>query len=138
MASWYFTFHIAVLLLTDSQYSKQLETETAGQFNLASVFLTTMESIFQGVYQQSVGIAGLHYIALGIGLTIPSQINSRTMDPLYAFLKDKYGRGTGRPEFRLPSMVPGTIFLPIGLLIAGWTVEFKTFWIWPDIVSTLH
>jgi hypothetical protein len=32
-------------------------------------------------------------------------------------------------------MVPGTICLPIGLLIAGWSVEYKVFWAVPDIVS---
>ncbi|KAG0697178.1 MFS polyamine transporter [Suillus ampliporus] len=42
--------------------------------------LTTMPSIFQGVYHQPVGIAGLHYIALGIGLTGASQLNANTMD----------------------------------------------------------
>lgn len=39
----------------------------------------------------------------------------------------------GRPEFRLPSMVPGTFFLPIGLLILGWTAQNKVFWLVPDI-----
>jgi len=32
--------------------------------------LTTIPLIFDEVYHQSVGIAGLHYIALGIGLTL--------------------------------------------------------------------
>jgi hypothetical protein len=32
-------------------------------------------------------------------------------------------------------MVPGTILLPIGLLITGWTVQNKVFWLVPDIVS---
>lgn len=35
-------------------------------------------------------------------------------------------------------MVPGTILLPIGLLITGWTVENHTHWIAPDIVRTLY
>lgn len=32
-------------------------------------------------------------------------------------------------------MVPATICLPIGLLITGWTVENRIFWLMPDIVS---
>lgn len=32
-------------------------------------------------------------------------------------------------------MVPGTIFLPIGILITGWSVQHKVFWLVPDIVS---
>jgi hypothetical protein len=67
-----------------------------------SVILTTMPSIFQGVYQQSAGIAGLHYIALGVGLTGASQINARAIDKVYIYLRSKNG-GVGKPEFRLRS-----------------------------------
>jgi len=34
------------------------------------VFITTIPAIFQDVYHQQVGIAGLHYLALGVGLII--------------------------------------------------------------------
>jgi hypothetical protein len=74
------------------------------------------------------------------------------MDKIYMYLRDKNG-GVGRPEFRLrklsplteseiftevnrPAILfPGTIFLPVGLLITGWTVQEKTHWIGPDFVS---
>ncbi|KAG1839999.1 MFS polyamine transporter [Suillus subalutaceus] len=61
-----------------------------------SVFLTTIPSIFQGIYQQPVGIAGLHYIALGIGLIAASQLNAKTMDKIYIYLKSKHGGVGGR------------------------------------------
>ena len=127
--------------------------QSAAHPNLSVVFLTTMPSIFEGVYQQPVGIAGLHYIALGIGLTAASQLNARTMDKVYVYLKNKNG-GVGKPEFRLRSFFPpfflvqqmlihlvtaamfvGTLVLPVGLLITGWTVQAHTHWIAPDIVS---
>ncbi|KAG1825124.1 MFS polyamine transporter [Suillus variegatus] len=96
------------------------------------LFLTTMPSIFQGTYHQSVGISGLHYAALGLGLSAASQLNARTMDKVYIYLKGKNG-GVAKPEFRLPAMVPGSLLLPIGCLIVGWTSEAHTFWIAPDI-----
>ncbi|KAF8553172.1 MFS general substrate transporter [Imleria badia] len=96
------------------------------------LFLTTMPSIFEGVYEQPVGIAGLHYIALGVGLTGASQLNARTLDKIYVYLRNKNG-GVGKPEFRLPAMFVGTLVLPIGLLITGWTVQAHTHWIAPDI-----
>lgn len=34
-------------------------------------------------------------------------------------------------------MVPGSIFLPIGLFITGWTAQAHTHWIGPDIVRIL-
>ncbi|KZP31926.1 MFS polyamine transporter [Athelia psychrophila] len=104
----------------------------AFSFGLLYIFLTTIPSIFEGVYGQDAGIAGLHYIALGLGIGGASQVNAHTMDRIYMYLKAKHG-GAGRPEYRLPSMVPATIFLPVGLLIVGWTVEYRVFWIGPDI-----
>lgn len=64
------------------------------------VFLTTVTSIFEGVYKQSVGIAGLHYIALGLGLSVISQINAHFVDAVYKHLCAK-NDGVGKPEFRL-------------------------------------
>ncbi|KAF7986081.1 hypothetical protein HWV62_41485 [Athelia sp. TMB] len=72
----------------------------AFSFGLLYVFVTTMPSIFQGVYRQKPGIAGLHYLALGLGIGAASQMNARTMDRVYRYLRLKHG-GAGRPEYRL-------------------------------------
>ncbi|KAF8588992.1 MFS polyamine transporter [Ramaria rubella] len=96
------------------------------------VILVTLPDIFQNTYHQPVGIAGLHYLALGIGLSGASQINARTLDRVYKYYKAKNG-GAGRPEYRLPSMFVGVAILPIGLLIAGWGAQEHVFWILPDI-----
>ncbi|KAG9223391.1 hypothetical protein CCMSSC00406_0007578 [Pleurotus cornucopiae] len=100
------------------------------------LFLTTMPLIFEGAYHQRPGIAGLHYIAIGVGLTGASQFNARVMDRIYAYLKKKNG-DNGRPEYRLPSMVPGTLMLPVGLLINGWSAQNHVHWIVPDIGTAL-
>lgn len=65
-----------------------------------SVFLTNMSLIFVGVYHEQPGIAGLHYIALGLGLTVAAQTNSRFVDRIYVHYK-KRNNGVGEPEFRL-------------------------------------
>ncbi|TFY63511.1 hypothetical protein EVJ58_g3220 [Rhodofomes roseus] len=96
------------------------------------LFLTTIDGMFEGIYGERVGIAGLNYLALGVGLTGASQINARSLDAIYKYFTKK-NNGVGRPEFRLPSMVPGTILLPIGLFITGWTAQNHTHWIAPDI-----
>ncbi|KAI0686159.1 MFS polyamine transporter [Earliella scabrosa] len=105
-------------------------------YGVLYLFLTTLPSIFKGVYQQSVGISGLHYIALGLGMSGASQINARLMDVIYKRLSEKNG-GEGKPEYRLPSMVPGVVLLPIGLLIVGWTAQPNIHWIVPDIAIAL-
>ncbi|KAF9010981.1 MFS polyamine transporter [Hymenopellis radicata] len=96
------------------------------------LYLTTIPTIFRDVYHQNTGIAGLHYIALGIGLTCASQLNARYMDKVYVYFKNKNG-GIGEPEFRVPSMVPGSIILPVGLLITGWCAEKGVHWAVTDI-----
>ncbi|TFK47476.1 MFS general substrate transporter [Heliocybe sulcata] len=101
-------------------------------YGLMYLFLTTIPSIFEGIYGQRVGLAGLNYIAIGVGLTGASQINARLLDKIYAYFTKRNG-GAGRPEYRLPSMVPGTIFLPIGLFLTGWTARKDIHWIVPDI-----
>ena len=65
-----------------------------------AVFLTTIPLIFQGIYGESLGIAGLNYIALGIGLSGVSQISARLLDVVYVQLAAK-NDGVGKPEYRL-------------------------------------
>ncbi|TCD61996.1 hypothetical protein EIP91_007636 [Steccherinum ochraceum] len=105
-------------------------------YGLMYLYLNTIPSVYGGVYHQSTGIAGLHYLAFGIGLTGASQINARFMDKIYIYFRNKNG-GKGRPEYRLPGMVPGSILLPIGLLISGWTARASIHWIAPDIGMAL-
>jgi len=36
------------------------------------------------------------------------------------------------------NIVPGTIVLPIGLLMTGWGAQKRLFWLVPDVVSDLQ
>ncbi|KAA1478677.1 MFS polyamine transporter [Dentipellis sp. KUC8613] len=105
-------------------------------YGLLYLFITTLPSIYQGRYHESVGIAGLHYLALGLGLFFGTQIGARVLDRSYKSMTKRNG-GVGKPEFRLPTMYPGTLLIPAGLLITGWTAEKHVFWIVPDIGITL-
>lgn len=114
-----------------------------------------MPSIFLDVYKESVGIGGLHYISMGLGLTLASQANARLLDQIYIYFKNKNG-GVGEPEFRLRTFyalplryflmpfVPGiastfvgAALLPIGLLISGWAAQAGVHWAVTDLVSWL-
>ncbi|TFK37877.1 MFS polyamine transporter [Crucibulum laeve] len=105
-------------------------------YGIFYLFLTTLPVIFSKIYHQEPGIAGLHYIALGLGLSIASQTNARYMDRIYVHLKNKNG-GVGEPEFRLPAMLPGTILLPIGLFLSGWSAQGHLHWAATDVGSAL-
>lgn len=75
----------------------------------SSVFLTNMSLIFVGIYHEKSGIAGLNYIALGIGLTLAAQVNARFMDRIYVYYKKK-NNSLGEPEFRLRTFPIETFF----------------------------
>ena len=68
--------------------------------DFSSVFLTTMPAIFSDIYHEEPGIAGLHYIALGVGLSIGSVVIILLLDSIYIHFKNK-NSGLGEPEFRL-------------------------------------
>ena len=87
-------------------------------------------------YGESIGIAGLNYISLGLGFFIGTQIAAKTADRIYKSLKAKNG-GEGRSEFRVPLMFPGAIMVPIGLLIYGWSAQYRLFWVVPNIGTAI-
>lgn len=65
-------------------------------------------------YDESIGIGGLNYISLGLGYFLGTQICAPINDRIYRRLR-KRNNGVGRPEFRIPLMVPGSLIMPIGL-----------------------
>ncbi|KAI1444492.1 MFS general substrate transporter [Annulohypoxylon stygium] len=98
-------------------------------------FPTLFTSPVPSGYGMSIGIGGLNYISLGLGFFLGAQVCAPLQDRVYAYLKQRYGHG--QPEFRVPMMVPGAVLIPVGLLIYGWTAEYKTHWIGPNIGAVL-
>lgn len=54
------------------------------------------------------------------------------MDKWYKILKARNG-GVGSPEMRLVILLGPTILIPSGMLIYGWSLQYKAHWIVPDI-----
>ncbi|KAH9883830.1 MFS general substrate transporter [Xylariomycetidae sp. FL2044] len=111
-------------------------------YGLIYIVLTSFPSLFSGApprgYGMGVGAGGLNYISLGLGFFAGSQGAARLQDRAYVYLKRTRGAGVrGLPEYRTPLMVPGAILVPVGLLIYGWTAEYKTHWIGPNIGAFL-
>ncbi|KAK1244783.1 hypothetical protein MKX08_004412 [Trichoderma sp. CBMAI-0020] len=104
-------------------------------YGVTYLILSTFASLWATEYRESPGIAGLNYISLGLGFFLGAQICAPLQDRIYAALKRRYvpDGGPGRPEFRVPMLIPGAIFLPVGILIYSWTAEAHTHWIGPNI-----
>jgi multidrug resistance protein len=101
-------------------------------YGLMYLVISTFTTLFTDQYHESVGIAGLNYIALALGFTIGAQGTSLFVDKVYKALK-KRNNGEGKPEFRIVVMIPGAILTPVGLFWYGWSAQAHTHWIVPDI-----
>ncbi|QVM10791.1 hypothetical protein D8B26_005444 [Coccidioides posadasii str. Silveira] len=118
-------------------------------YGLMYLVLATFPLVWEQAYKFSLGIASLHYISLGIGFVIGLQIcaplNDRVrsspvsyyLSPInqtqaYCALKKRYSH-PGRPEFRIPLMIPAGLLVPIGIFLYGWSTHYRTHWIIPDI-----
>ena len=100
-------------------------------FGLFYLILSTFPKVWQGVYQESVGVGGLNYLSLGIGFLLGAQTAAQLMDRIYQRLKLQ-NNDIGCPEFRIPLTFVGSCLIPIGLFWYGWSVEAKTHWIVPN------
>lgn len=99
------------------------------------ILFSSFPTLFAEEYHERPGIQGLNYISIGLGFFIGTQVCAPLQDRVYAYMKRRYvpDGGPGRPEFRVPLMVPGAILVPVGLFIYGWTAEYRTHWIGPNI-----
>lgn len=109
-------------------------------YGIIYLVLSTFPALWATKYHQSPGMQGLNYISLGVGFFLGTQLCAPLQDRIYAALKRRYvpGGGPGRPEFRVPMMVPGAVLVPAGLLIYSWTAEAGTHWIGPNIGAAIY
>jgi len=105
-------------------------------YGLMYLVLSTFPGLWENEYHESVGIGGLNYIALGVGFFLGTQICAPLQDKIYRALKAR-NNGVGKPEFRVPLMIPGALLVPIGLFWYGWSAQAHTHWILPDIGAAI-
>jgi hypothetical protein len=121
-------------------------------YGLMYLVLSTFPYVFGEVYGMNVGDASLNYISLGVGFVVGLQICAPIIDrvslvsfadhfinilsQIYKHLKVRYNH-PGRPEFRVPLMLPGGLLVPIGLFIYGFTAKSTIHFIVPNIGAAL-
>ncbi|KAF2474649.1 MFS general substrate transporter [Lindgomyces ingoldianus] len=101
-------------------------------YGILYLLFTTITFVFEGQYHFSSGIVGLSYIGVGAGMLIGMVVLGIMSDKI---IKKHQAKGNVKPEHRLPVILtlPGSIGLPIGLFLYGWTTEKKVHWIAPII-----
>lgn len=105
-------------------------------YGIMYLVLSTFPGLWEGVYNESVGMGGLNYISLGVGFFLGTQLCAPAQDRIYRELKAR-NNGVGKPEFRVPLMIPGALLVPVGLFWYGWSAQAKTHWIVPNIGAAI-
>ncbi|KAI0828097.1 bicyclomycin resistance protein [Hypoxylon sp. FL0890] len=106
------------------------------------LMFTSITEIFQEYYHFSTSTVGLAFLGIGVGSMIGILLFSGTSDKYIqrkAAQADAAAQASGgvklgmKPEYRLPLLPLGAVFIPAGLFIYGWTAEYKVHWIAPII-----
>lgn len=100
------------------------------------LLFTTLTPVYEGLYHFSNGIVGLTFLGIGLGSMLGLVIFGILSDRLLKILTARSGTGEMKPEYRLPPLIPGSIFIPIGLFWYGWSVEKHIHWIM-GIIGTM-
>ena len=108
------------------------------------LLFTTFTLVFEKSYGFSSGSVGLTFMGIGVGsigglvfFAIASdRILKRQTEKADVIAAAAGEQSAGmKPEYRLPMMIPGSVLIPIGFLLYGWTAKYHVHWIVP-IVST--
>ena len=127
-----------ILLLGTQPIIQVLSLYMAYLYGLMYLLLTTFPALWTTTYKQSISVGGLNYISLGLGFLIGTQSCAHLNDIIYRHLKKKSGDpGKGRPEFRLPLLIPGGALVPLGLFWYGWSAQRHLHWIMPNIGAAI-
>ncbi|KAF2963543.1 hypothetical protein GQX73_g10037 [Xylaria multiplex] len=109
-------------------------------FGTYTLLLSTFAELWIDRYGQSKLSSSLHYIAVSAGITLATQGGGRAMDWTYQYLRERDGAAgvggklpAGKPEYRVPYMIPGILLMPSGLFWYGWSAQRHYHWIVVDI-----
>ncbi|KAG1772835.1 multidrug resistance protein 4 [Suillus placidus] len=100
------------------------------------LMFATFPSLFSEVYHFSTGISGLTYIGLGFGFISATIFGVKLSGKIYIYLSTQNG-GKGKPEMRVPALIFGSFFVPVGILWYGWSAQAKAHFMMPIIGTTI-
>ncbi|KAF2184921.1 synaptic vesicle transporter [Zopfia rhizophila CBS 207.26] len=105
-------------------------------YGLLYFALASFSALHVSAYGESISISGLHYIAICTGTISGAQLCGPLMDYVYKRLTTRTG-DTHVPELRIPLLLPGVFFTPIGFLLYGWAAQHHLFWLVVDVGAAL-
>jgi predicted MFS family arabinose efflux permease len=120
-------------LLIRSPIVLALSLYAALVFGVIYILFTTFDSVFQGQYGFSQGASGLAYLGLGIALVLGVFLFAFFNPRVQASRMKASGLLQPRPGYRLLLMIWLSPCVAVGLLIYGWSAQYKVHWIVPII-----
>jgi len=99
-------------------------------YGILYLLFTTFTFVFQQSYGFSESTVGLTFLGIGIGNFIGLAALGYSSDRVLKHLMARNG-GQAKPEYRLPPLIYGSPFIPIGLFIYGWTAQYEIHYIVP-------
>ncbi|GJE84455.1 MFS general substrate transporter [Phanerochaete sordida] len=128
--------HRPFILLTRSFVCFVLSLYMAFMYGIYYLMFATFPDLFTDVYHFSEGITGVCYLGLGLGFMSATIFGASFADKVYLHLSAKNG-GKGKPEYRIPALILGSLFVPVGLFWYGWSAQAKIHWIMPIIGTAI-
>lgn len=125
-----------IMLLTHSFILFILSLYMSLIYGIYYLMFATFPGLFSEVYHFSVGIGGLAYIGTGVGFLAATLFGAKFSAKIYTYLAAKNG-GKGKPEMRIPALMFGSFFVPVGLLWYGWSAQAKVHFMMPIIGTTI-
>ncbi|CAG8979356.1 hypothetical protein HYALB_00002482 [Hymenoscyphus albidus] len=104
---------------------------TALTYGLSYLILTTLTQVVEENYEFNEGNVGCLFLGRAVGKIVGMILYGLVSD---RYMKYKKAKTDGsKPEYRLLSMVFGSVALPLGLFLYGWTAERHVHWIVPIV-----
>ena len=97
------------------------------------LLFTTITFVFESIYGFSAGVVGLTFLGIGVGMFAGLVVFGFGSDLI---MRRAAARGVMKPEHRIPPMIPGAFFVPLGLFLYGWSAEKHVFWFVPILGSS--
>ena len=84
-------------------------------YGLMYLVLATFPTVWAREYHEKTGVAGLNFISVTIGCAGGELTTAVVQDMYYKSRVRRAADKIGRPEFRLPILIPTALLLPVGL-----------------------
>lgn len=125
-----------VVLLTRSFILFILSLYMSLIYGIYYLMFATFPDLFLKVYHFSIGTGGLTYLGTGVGFLLAALFGAKVSDKIYIYLAAKNG-GKGKPEMRIPALIFGSFFVPVGLFWYGWSAQAKAYFMMPIIGTAI-